>query len=114
MKPKVYADFHNADTRGRLRLTCVGTMEDLAEQQVELREGLMLTLYSDDADEKGQLDELLVDGVVAFSREESCWVATIDWAAIHHASDDQHSTANGNDPSSGAPSGQGGQTQHFN
>ena len=88
VKPKIYADFHNADTEGRLRLNCIGTIEDLAEQQVELREGMLLTLYADDLDDKGQLDELLVDGVVSFSEEEHCWVAAIDWTAIRHASDD--------------------------
>jgi hypothetical protein len=33
------------------------------------------------------LDKLVVDGVVSFSDEEECWVATIDWSAIRHASD---------------------------
>jgi hypothetical protein len=85
-KPRVYADFHNADPQGRIRLNCIGTVEDLSQQQVELREGLVLTLYTDDLDERGQLDELLVDGVVSFSEEEHCWVATIDRTTIHHAS----------------------------
>lgn len=85
--PGIYADFHNADSRGRLRLNSVGTVEDLARQQVELREGLELTMYSDDLDEQGALDKLLVDGVVSFSKEEDCWVATIDWSAIRHSSD---------------------------
>ena len=40
--PKIYADFHNADSQGRLRLNCVGTTDDLARQQVELRKGLLL------------------------------------------------------------------------
>ena len=87
-KVKVYADFHNADSRGRIRLNCIGTVQDLETQQVELREGLILSLYSEDVDERGQLDELLVDGVVFFSEEECCWVAAIDWTAIHHDSDD--------------------------
>ncbi|HWY85551.1 MAG TPA: hypothetical protein VNX28_02440 [Gemmataceae bacterium] len=87
VNPKVYADFHNADLQGRIRLNCLGTKEDLSRQQVELCDGLVLTLYSDDLDDKGKLDELLVDGIVSFSEEESCWVAAIDWAAIHHASD---------------------------
>jgi hypothetical protein len=94
-KPKIYADFHNADAQGRLRLNCVGTTEDLAQQQVDLREGLVLTLYSDDADAQGRLEELLVDGVVSFSAEENCWVAAIDWTAIRHSSDCQHSKALG-------------------
>jgi hypothetical protein len=104
MNPKIYADFHNADTQGRVRLTCVGTMEDLSQQQIELRQGLVLTLYSDDLDDKGQLDELLVDGVVSYSDEEQCWVAAIDWAAIHHASDSQSASANGENHASSSAS----------
>ncbi len=72
-KPKVYADFHNADVQGRLRLNCVGTVEDLAQQQIVLRDGLLLTLYS---------EELEVDGQVQYSTEENLWVAVIDWDAI--------------------------------
>lgn len=95
VKPRIYVDFHNADPHGRLRLNCVGTVEDLAQQQVELREGLLLTLYADDVDDEGQLDELLVDGFVSFSDEEHCWVAAIDWTAIDHQSDRE---ANKNGP----------------
>jgi hypothetical protein len=86
-KPRIYVDFHNADAQGRLRLNCVGTIEDLAHQQVELREGLTLSFWSDDLDRQGAVDKLLADGVVSFSDEEACWVATIDWSAIRHSSD---------------------------
>lgn len=71
--PRVYADFHNADIQGRLRLNCVGTVEDLARQQIVLRDGLLLTLYS---------EELEVEGRVQYSTEENLWVAVIDWDAI--------------------------------
>ena len=108
VKPKVYADFHNADSQRRLRLNCVGTIEDLAQQHIELRESLLLTLYSDDLDDKGQLDELLVDGVVSFSEEEHCWVAAIDWTAIRHASDGQASHVKG--PSSASSAVESGRT----
>ena len=107
VKPKVYADFHNADSKGRVRLNCVGTMEELSQQQVELREGLLLTLYSDDLDDKGDLDELSVDGVASFSTEEHCWVAAINWNAIRHASDRQGPNANENGPSTPSPSVEG-------
>jgi hypothetical protein len=86
-KARVYADFQNADAQGRVRMNCIGTMEDLARQQVELQPGLSLTLYSDDLDAQGRLDELVAEGVVSFSEEEHCWVATIDWSAIRHASE---------------------------
>jgi hypothetical protein len=70
---RIYADFHNADSEGRLRLNCVGTMEDLARYRVELRAGEKLVLYS---------EELEVDGVVAYSEIERLWVAAIDWNQI--------------------------------
>jgi hypothetical protein len=71
--PKVFADFHNADAKDRLRLNCIGTVEDLAQQQIVLRDGLSLTLYSED---------LEVEGVVQYSTDENVWVAVIDWNAI--------------------------------
>jgi hypothetical protein len=86
--PKVYADFHNADAQGRLRLNCAGTIDDLARQGITLRDGMSLTFYADDLNAEGQPDELLVDGIVSFSQEEHCWVAAIDWSAIHHASEE--------------------------
>lgn len=71
--PRIYADFHNADVQGRIRLNCIGTVEDLACQQITLRDGLLLTLYS---------EELEVEGQVQYSTEENLWVAVIDWDAI--------------------------------
>ena len=71
--PKVFADFHNADVHGRLRLNCIGTVEDLAQQQIVLRDGLPLTFYS---------EELEVEGVVQYSTDEHVWAAVIDWQAI--------------------------------
>ena len=72
-RPRVFADFHNADPKGRLRLNCVGTVEDLACQKISLQDGQLLVLYSED---------LEVDGVVQYSEEENLWVAVIDWDAI--------------------------------
>jgi hypothetical protein len=86
--PRVYADFQNLDNENRLRLTCAGTRRDLERQALELREGMVLTLYTDDATDDGQSDELLADGVVHFNTPENCWVAAIDWQAIRHASAD--------------------------
>jgi hypothetical protein len=70
---RVFVDFHNADEQGRLRLNCIGTIEDLARQQAELENGQQLTLYGED---------LEVDGVVQFSEDKKVWVATIDWNQI--------------------------------
>ncbi len=68
---RVFADFHNADIG--LRLNCIGTMEELACQHIELQSGQSLRLYS---------EELEVDGIVEYSEEEDIWVAAIDWKRI--------------------------------
>jgi hypothetical protein len=72
-RPRIFADFHNADAQGRLRLNCIGTIEDLSRQRIELHNGQLLTLYS---------EELEVDGAVQYSEVEKVWVATIDWEQI--------------------------------
>ena len=72
-KPRVFADFHNTDVKGRLRLNCVGTIGDLERQGIVLREGQSLTIYS---------EELEVEGIVHYSEEEKLWTAVIDWNAI--------------------------------
>ncbi len=72
-KPRIFADFHNADAKGRLRLNCIGTIEDFARQGIELESGQELTLYSED---------LEVDGIIEYSPLENIWVAVIDWDKI--------------------------------
>ncbi len=83
--PGVYADFQNVDDENRLRLTCAGTHWDLERLGIELREGLALTLYTDDATDDGQPAELVADGMAHYDQAEKCWVAAIDWRAIRHA-----------------------------
>ena len=58
-------------------------MQDLAGKQIHLRNGLSLTLYSDDADRDGRDCELQTEGVVQFSPDEQIWVATIEWQDLH-------------------------------
>jgi hypothetical protein len=72
-KMRVFADFHNADTVGRIRLNCIGTIEDLASKRIRLQSGQELTLYS---------EELEVDGVVEYSELENIFVVVIDWEKI--------------------------------
>ena len=70
---RVFADFHNADTVGRIRLNCIGTIEDLASKRIRLQSGQELTLYS---------EALEVDGVVEYSELENIFVVVIDWEKI--------------------------------
>ena len=70
---RVFADFHNADPKGRVRLNCAGTVADLERQKIELRNGQSIIIYS---------EELEVEGVVHYSEAEKLWTAIIDWDAI--------------------------------
>ena len=72
-KLRVFADFHNADAKGRLRLNCAGTVADLERQRIVLRNGQPLIIYS---------EELEVESVVHYSKKEKLWTAVIDWNAI--------------------------------
>jgi len=72
-KIRVFADFHNADVKGRVRLNCAGTIADLERQGIVLQAGQSLSIYS---------EELEVEGVVQYSEEEKLWTAVIDWNAI--------------------------------
>ena len=75
---RVFADFNNADEQDCLRLNCIGTIDDLASQNIELKDGQSLTFYSED---------LEVDGIVKYSEEENIWVAVIDWNNIKEKAD---------------------------
>ncbi len=86
--PRIYADFQNLDDDNRLHLNCVGTLQDLEQQGVRLTDGLVVTLYTDDADDRGQPDEMRAEGVVHFDKAQQCWVAEIDWDRLWHASDE--------------------------
>jgi hypothetical protein len=110
--PRVYADFHNLDDCNRLRLTCAGTLQDLKRQAIELQEGLVLTFYTDDADDQGRPDELRLEGVVHYDPDGQCWVAAVDWAALRHASDEQSGATDQRDGSDRASPGESRLTQH--
>ena len=72
-KPRVFADFHNVDAKGRARLNCAGTEADIKRQKIVLQDGQSLIIYS---------EELEAAGVVHYSEEEKLWTAVIDWSAI--------------------------------
>ena len=72
-KPRIFADFHNADAKGRVRLNCAGTVADIKRQKIVLQDGQSLIIYS---------EALEIEGVVHYSHEENLWTAVIDWNAI--------------------------------
>jgi len=84
---RVYVDFMKTDSEGRLRLVCLGTKNDLEKLGIVLVEGMTLNVYSDDANERGDRDDLLAEGVVLYNKAEEEWVLSLDPASIRHESD---------------------------
>jgi hypothetical protein len=87
--PQIYADFQNLDDENRIKLTCRGTLQDLQRHGIQLREGMHLTFYTDDADSEGRPDPLLLDGIVHFDAAERHWVAAVDWTKLRRTSQAQ-------------------------
>jgi hypothetical protein len=78
---RIWADF-NKTGGGRLELTTVGTLRDLERKGVELRDGLVLTFFDEDADEEGNPADMEVEGVVRYDPSRRCWAASYDPAEI--------------------------------
>ena len=72
--PRIFADFNNADSCGRLRLIFHRSAEDIERQKLNMISGLKVVIYDN--------DELSAIGEVVFSEEEQIWVARIDWSQI--------------------------------
>jgi len=68
---KIFVDFNNSDSKGRVRLNTKGSFDDIQRDNIQLKEGLKILL--DDG------DGLVTSGIVQFSDEENIWVAEIDW-----------------------------------
>jgi len=73
---KIFADFHNADSSGRIRLTTAGTLEDIKRLNIELQNGLQVILNDH--------EEFETVGIIEYSENENIWVAKIDWNKITH------------------------------
>lgn len=87
MLPKIYGDFHKLDDEGRIVLTTLGTVQDLARLGIQFSEGMLLTVYMDDADDEGNSDDIMVDGVAHYSAGDKYWVAEVNWDDVYHATE---------------------------
>lgn len=82
----IYADFMKIDDEGRHPLICFGTHKDLAENNISLKEGMKLVFYNDDEDKNGNSDDLVVQGIIEFDRENNRYAARIIWDDIKNIS----------------------------
>ena len=71
----IFADFNNADILGRIRLNTAGSLDDVKNKMITLKNGLQLIVDDDDG--------LTAHATVEFSKEENIWVAKIDWKELN-------------------------------
>lgn len=74
---------------GRNYLKQIGTTQDLMVRDIQLKEGLTLRFYCDDADEAGNSDPLLFEGTVHLDLERSEWYVIVKEDSYSHLSDDR-------------------------
>jgi hypothetical protein len=75
-------DSNSATEDGRFWLWLPGTLRDLETLNVELKAGMAVTLYMDDADDDGRPTLLLVDAVV--ERDGERFLARADERTWRH------------------------------
>ncbi len=82
----IYTDFNEIDDEERLVLILPKTLNDLTENNITLKEGLKLVLYTDDSDTYGIPDEIIVEGIAEYDAPNERWTARIDWDEIKRVS----------------------------
>lgn len=84
--PIIYADFNGIMSSSRHKglsvvpLDTYGSLKDLANQQVRLKEGMPLVIYMDSAEG----EDLEADSVVYYDSKQKWWVAEIDEEKIRY------------------------------
>jgi hypothetical protein len=87
-------------------LTCAGPIDELAYEHIQLRKGLDLTFCLDDANEQGKRDEPRTEGAVPYDKSECSWVASVDWSANRHGSEEENEIVEDPRPPEPAPTTQ--------
>ncbi len=83
---RLWADF-NAGSENGLFLNCKGTIDGLARQKIELKDGMELLLWDEDLDENNNPDNLIVQAIAKYNNNLKIWEGVFDWEKISHQSD---------------------------
>ena len=87
MKPRIYADFNKLDKDRNAILVCLGTKNDLEEQNLKLVKGLEVMLYQPDGvDEDGNTDCLEVDAVIEYDSINNYWIGVFEFEELDYQS----------------------------
>ena len=71
---RIYADFNSCDEDGRVRLSTVGSLQDIEKHRDVLAEGMKVIL--------DMTDEFEVQGTLVF---DEVWKGVPDWDTIQYA-----------------------------
>lgn len=82
----LWVDFQNSSVEG-VRLICNGTLAEIQKKNIKLFPGLKLVILTEDYDDDGNQDNLLVEATVGYSDSEKCWFAHFDGAQLLHGSE---------------------------
>ena len=85
-RPRIYADFKIYNSEGNLLLTAQGSLRDI-KMLTEAKDGQLVIFYSDDENDKGEPDELEVEGSLIFDNTCGNWIGVYDPNGFRHASD---------------------------
>jgi len=92
-KPRVYVDFNEMLEPDLFLLSKDDLTVDSAGNEIALREGQSISVYSDDLNDQGKKDHLIAEGVVERNTTRMKWAAAVKWccrigkAGIQHESD---------------------------
>jgi hypothetical protein len=81
----IFVDFLKTNDSGAIRLVTIGSREDLEAGGIILTEGRRVYVYTDDADEQGDRDDLVSSGLVRRDEDRGEWVVELDWPIRHQS-----------------------------
>jgi hypothetical protein len=93
-RPVFYVDFNEMVDLNTVLLSAGDTKIDASGVSVQLQEGMPVSVYMDDRDENGNVDNLIADGLVV-RNATSDWSAHVKWCCridgngIRRQSDDR-------------------------
>lgn len=79
--------YPDAERGGRHYFRQIGTKQDMMLTDIELKEGMVLPFYCDDADDEGNPDDLIFEGTVHYDASKKQWYAILDEDSFRHESD---------------------------
>jgi hypothetical protein len=91
-RPRFYVDFNELIEQNLVALSNEDAKKTSIGESVLLHEGLSIEVYSDDVDDRGELDNLVASGIVERGSTSGWakhikWCCRIDSDGIRHRSD---------------------------